>query len=248
MQIMGHDDPQTVIHMLASETILTSLPENLSVIERIRTVFRKEVMATAIKGRYSGLLQVQMASNFLGTPVSMHCTEPGCESYNKTIQPRKTTAGPAVNILWCKLTDDAKAINHFAPLIHCPESRIKFNTFHHIEKNAAFQCPCCQFLDDVIEEVVQCQFCLVWYHRKCVEFSSVTRQQRQFACGCASNIDQQWIADIKNDKVLRRIYKNNLLTDYLKEILSGTLPSRRLSLFLKDFQSNTARSLRVLNR
>lgn len=58
MQIMGHDDPQTVIHMLASETILTSLPENLSVIERIRTVFRKEVMATAIKGRFSGMYKI----------------------------------------------------------------------------------------------------------------------------------------------------------------------------------------------
>ena len=165
-----------------------------------------------------GLLQIQMASNFLQTPVAMHCTEPGCEAYNKTIQPMKTNAVPAVNILWCKLTDDAKAINHFAPLIHCPESRTsmyfvvsfqecivwnhtfdqpfyvaEFNTFRLVDKNSPFHCPSCQFLDSIVEEVVQCQYCLVWYHRKCVEFASATsRQQRLFGCGCAANIDRQW--------------------------------------------------------
>ena len=58
MQIMEHEDPQTTIHTLASENILTSLPENLSGIERIREVFRREVMSTVINGRFSGMYKI----------------------------------------------------------------------------------------------------------------------------------------------------------------------------------------------
>ena len=150
----------------------------------------------------TGLLQVQMATNFLQIPVYMHCTHEGYEAYDKTFIPRTPhekleNMNNPVHILWCKLTDDATVPNHLAPLVHCTNSKTGIHklirTRIRINNEDSFKCNACQFVGKVVDggEVLQCRHCLIWYHRKCCEFS-VMRQQRMFSCGCAANIDCQW--------------------------------------------------------
>ena len=67
---MSHEDPVPLIQAMSTEDILSTIPDSLEGIDVIREVFRKELMATAKDGRYSGFCiynvrQTDIQTNFI---------------------------------------------------------------------------------------------------------------------------------------------------------------------------------------
>ena len=182
-----------VFFVIKEDEIFNSINDTMTLEEKVRHIYRLEVMKTSVDGRYSGYLQIALLAGLLNVGIHQHCLRYGYELYNCKILPLRHCSNSAIHILWRTLSNGV--MNHIVPLVRC-QTNEQFNTFSDHFDTVCAASSLCQFhanLDKANgEQWLMCDKCLLWYHEGCVYYAKQKRMPAHWFCGCVEKPECIW--------------------------------------------------------